>query len=118
MSEKNDRTVPVIRLRDLPVGTHIKDEEQGNYELTQFGMDGEGPRVWMEQYPHCMDCTTFVAEETDPTFNTGEGTWILDPASDYFRNWSVTLVPPLINADLLDQINKFNEAKIARPDNR
>ena len=113
-----ESTAPVVKLTDLPVGTVIKDQEQGNYELTVFGMDGDGPRVWMELYPHCVDCTTFVPEETDPNFNTGVGTWILDPASDYFHNWSVTLVPPLINEDLLDQINKFNEAKIARPDNR
>lgn len=113
-----EKTAPVIKLTDLPVGTHIKDEEQGHYELTIFGMDGDGPRVWMEVYPHCVDCTTFVLEATDPNFNTGEGTWVLGPAHEYFSNWSVALVPPLINEDLLDQINKFNEAKIARPYNR
>ena len=113
-----ERTAPVIQLSDLPVGTVIKDEEQGNYELTVFGMDGEGSRVWMEVYPHCVDCTSFVAEDKFPEKDPGMGTLIEGKASDYFRNWSVTLVPPLINEDLLDQINKFNEAKIARPDNR
>lgn len=112
-----DKTAPVVNLIDLPVGTHIKDEEQGNYELTVFGVE-DGLRVWMEVYPHCIDCTTFVPEGDIPPQDPGVGSFIDQKADEYFRNWSVSLVPPLINADLLDQINKFNEAKIARPDNR
>ena len=113
-----EKTAPDIKLTDLPVGTHIKDEVQGNYELTIFGMDGDGPRVWMEVYPHCVDCTTFVAEGDIPSPDPGVGTFLDEKADEYFRNWSVVLVPPLISEDLLDQINKFNEAKIARPHNR
>lgn len=114
-----ENTAPIIRLQDLPVGTHIKDEDQGHYELTIFGMDGDGPRVWMEVYPHCVDCAEFVAEDEFPEGGTGGmGTVVETKANEFLRNWSVVLVPPLISEDLLDQINKFNAAKIAHPRNR
>lgn len=110
-----DKTVPVVKLADLPVGTVISDNEHGRYELSAFGTSVKPFRVWMEMYAHCDDCTEMVTEETDSNFNTGQGSWILDPAAEYFRNWHVVLVPVEINADLLDQIKKFNEAKIAHP---
>ena len=113
-----ESTAPIIKLTDLPVGTVIRDEDQGNYELIVFGMDGDGPRVWMEVYPHCVDCGELVAEENFPPGDTGTGILVKTKAHEFFSNWSVVLVPPLISEDLLDQINKFNEAKIARPHNR
>ena len=112
-----DKTVPVIKLKDLPVGTVISDNEHGRYELSAFGLDGDF-RVWMEMYAHCEDCTEMVADELAPDFNTGQGSWIQTPSAEYFRNWHVVLVPVEIGADLLDQINKFNEAQIARPYHR
>ncbi|HMT88123.1 MAG TPA: hypothetical protein PKC73_00685 [Dermatophilaceae bacterium] len=109
-----DKTVPIVKLTDLPVGTVINDQEHGRYELTSFGSN-DPYRVWMELYPHCVDCGELVPEKDEFKLYPGMGNLIGTHAPEYFSNWSVALVPPDINEDLLDQINKFNAAQIARP---
>lgn len=116
MSEKNDRTVPDIKLSDLPVGTTIKDQEFGIFELSRHA---SGQRLWMEVRGHCMDCSDLVSEEgTDNPSKYQPGVTVATPAAEYFSNWEVLSVPVDINMDLLDQINKFNGAKIAHPYHR
>lgn len=106
-----DKTVPIVTLYELPVGTVINDRDNGRYELTEISER----RIWMEQYGHCVDCTEMVAEDKFPEQDFQYGTIIHEKAEMRFRNWSVDLVPPLISEDLLDRINKFNDAQIAKP---
>lgn len=111
-----DKTVPIVKLSDLPVGKSIKDQEFGVWELSTIN---DGERVWMEVWGHCMDCSDLVSElGTDNPSKYQPGVTVKARAEEYFTNWEVISVPPMISADLLDQINKFNGAKIAHPYHR
>lgn len=94
-----------LELSELPVGTQIRDQEHGVFEVSEI----QGKRIWMESYAHCVDCAELVAE-TDFPDDLHYGELIHNEAKERFTSWIVTLVPPDTNPDLLDRINKANDA--------